>query len=89
MTLPGDMPLTRTYNTTSILNDVDYLNGFITTSLENILVNQVHSILGIELPFGLSVDQTEIQCLIADLAFAEITVNVKTSGIMFHNNNNN
>ena len=79
VTIPGLRTLNFTYTNDSI-GSVDNLNSFITTSLAFANDTFLVSTLVVEVPANISADETELLCYIQDLAFANTTVHINTSG---------
>ena len=90
VTLPGLTPISFTYDSTSALNDIHYLDMNITVTLTKLntiattqFVNEefIESIIVITVLKNVSMNGTELECSITDLGSDSAVVFVNTSGM--------
>ena len=84
VTLPGQMPVSTTYDNTSNLNTVDNLGMNITTTLEEFRSDEYieSTIVLTILEDVFLINGTEVECVTEDLAYDRTTVLINTSGIL-------
>lgn len=82
ITFPDKMPITITYDNTSIPNTVDILETNVTAILASYVKDEfVESIITLMVLNSVAMNQTEIKCSSEDLDSTAIEVYVNTSGI--------
>ncbi len=81
ITLPDNMPLVITYDSTSILNESNYFDESVTTILTDFRSDEyIESVMTVTLLRNVSVNDSRIECNIADLSSDSILVLVVASG---------
>ncbi len=81
ITIPNNMPIDITYDSTSMLNESEYFDESITSILTDIRSDEyIESVLTVTLLSNVSLNKSRIECNIADLGNNSILVLVITSG---------
>ncbi len=75
------MPIVITYDITSILNESNYFDEIVTTILTDLRSDEyIESVMTVTLLGNFSLNESRIECNIADLSSDSILVLVVTSG---------
>ncbi len=79
------MPVVITYDSTSILNESNYFDDSITTILTGFRSDEsIESVITVTFLGNVSLNESRIECNIADLSSDSILVQVLTSGKLLH-----
>ncbi len=83
VTLPGSMPITITYDNTSILNNVENLAMSVSTLLAQYRRDEyIESIITLTVLLNVTLNKTMFECFISDLDSKMIDVFINSSGIV-------
>ena len=85
ITLPGQIPISITYDNTSVLDDLDYLDESVITTLTEYRSDEyIESIATIIVMSNITLNQSKIECTISNQKIESIIAFVNTSGTNLH-----